>query len=54
MSENVNLVQLMDSLGNLNRAISVFGYQIFDSNYNKALVLNMELLDNICPPSIGE
>ena len=37
ISENVTLVQLMDSLGNLNRAISIVGHWIFDSNYNKAL-----------------
>ena len=38
--ENVTLVQFMDSLGNLNRAISVVGYCIFESNYKIALVLN--------------
>ena len=30
---NVTLVQLMDSLGNGNHAISVVGSWIFDSNY---------------------
>ena len=40
ISKHVNLVQLMDSLGNVNHAISVVGYLIFDSNYKKALVLN--------------
>ena len=44
----------MDSLGNMNHAISVFGYWIFDSNYEKALVLNRASLDMICAPSIGE
>ena len=39
ISENVTLVQLMDSLGNVNHAISIVGYWIFDSNYNKALCL---------------
>ena len=34
------IVQLMDSLGNVNHAISVFGNWIFDSNYEKALFLN--------------
>ena len=33
ISENVTLVQLMNSLGNMNHAISVVGYCIFDSNY---------------------
>ena len=40
ISENVTLVQLMDSLVNVNHAISVVGNWIFDSNYEKALVLN--------------
>ena len=39
ISEDVNLVQSMDSLGNVNHAISVVGYWIFDSNYEKALCL---------------
>ena len=33
ISANVTLVQLMDSLGNNNHAISVVGSWIFDSNY---------------------
>ena len=33
ISEHVNLVELMDSLGNANHTISVVGYWIFDSNY---------------------
>ena len=40
ISEHVTLVQLMDYLGNVNHAISVVGYWIFDSNYEKSLVLN--------------
>ena len=52
--ENVTLVQLMDSLVNVNRAISVLGYLIFDSNYKKALFLNRSPLDMICAPSVGE
>ena len=44
----------MDSLGNVNHDISVFGSWIFDSNYEKALVLNMASLDMICASSIGE
>ena len=54
ISEHVTLVQLMDSLGNVNHAISVVGYCIFDSNYKKALVLNRESLDRICDPSFRE
>ena len=33
ISEHVTLVQLMDSLGKVNHAISVLGCQIFVSNY---------------------
>ena len=40
ISEYVTLVQLMDSLGNLNYAISIVGHWIFDSNYKKALFLH--------------
>ena len=52
ISENVTLVQLMDSLGNINHAISVVVYWIFDSNYEKLLVLYKEFLDLICAPSV--
>ena len=54
ISEHFTLVHLMDSLVNVNRAISVVGYCIFESNYKKALVLNSESLDMICAPSVGE
>ena len=40
ISEHVILVQLMDYLDNVNRAISVVAYWIFDSKYEQALVLN--------------
>ena len=54
ISENVTLVQLMDSLGNVNHAISVVGDWIFYSNYEKSLVLNRSSLDMICTQSVGE
>ena len=54
ISEPVTLVQLMDSLGNFNHAISVVGYWIFGANYKKALVLNRESVDMICAPYVGE
>ena len=54
ISENVTLVQLMDSLVNVNHAISVVGSWIFDSNYERALVLNKASLDMICAPSVGK
>ena len=44
----------MDSLGNLNHAISVVGYCRFASNYEKSLVLNRASLDMICAPSVCE
>ena len=54
ISENVTLVQLMYSLGNMNHDISVVGYWIFDSNYKEALVLNRASLDMICAPYFSE
>ena len=54
ISGNVALFQLMDSLGNVNHTISVVGYWIFESNYEKLLVLNTASLDMIGAPSVGE
>ena len=54
ISANVTLVHLMDSIGNVNHAISVVGNWIFDPNYERALVLNNASLDTICAPSVGE
>ena len=42
ISEHVTLVQLMDYLGNVHNDISAIGYWIFDSSYDKSLVLNRE------------
>ena len=53
MGENFTLVHLMVSLGNLNHAISVVGYCIFDSKYKKALFLNRKSLYIICAPSVA-
>ena len=53
ISANVTWVQFMDSLVNVNHAISVVGSWIFDSNYERALVLNKESLGMICAPSVG-
>ena len=44
----------MDSLGNVNNAISIVGHWIFDSNYKKSLCLTQELLDLTGSDSIGE
>ena len=54
ISANVTLVQLMDSLVNVNHDISVVGNWIFDSNCEKSLVLKQASLDIICAPSVGE
>ena len=48
------LIQLMNSLGNLNHAISMVGYWIFESNYEQEMFLTRESLDLICSPSVGE
>ena len=39
ISENVTLVQLMESLGKINHSTSIVDYWIFDSNYEQALRL---------------
>ena len=44
----------MDSLYNVNHAISVVGYWIFDSKYGIALEIKREYLDMIFFPSVGE
>ena len=44
----------MDSLGTVNHAISVVGSWIFDSNYEREIILNKASLDMICAPSVGE
>ena len=54
ISENVTLVQLMDSLGNLNLDINIVGHWIFDFNNKKALCLAQVSMDIIFSPSIGE
>ena len=50
INENVTLVQLMDSLGNVNHDISIFGFWISESNYKKALVLNRSSLEMMFAP----
>ena len=44
----------MDSFVNENHSISVVEYWIFESNYKRALVLNIESLGVICAPSVFE
>ena len=40
ISEHFTLVQLMDSLVNVNNDISIVGHWISDSNYKKSLFLH--------------
>ena len=54
ISENVTLVQLMNSFVNVNHAVSIVGYCIFDSNKKKALPLTLDSLNIICSTSEGE
>ena len=54
ISEDVTLVQLMESLLNVNNSIIIVGYFIFYSTYKKAICFTQELLDIICSYSIGE
>ena len=42
ISKHVILVKLMGSIGNVNHAISAVGYWVFDSNYEKALMINIK------------
>ena len=53
ISEHFTLVKLMETLGNLSRAISIVGYWIFDYNYEQTLCMKRESLDLIYSPSIG-
>ena len=54
ISENVTLVKLMESIGNVNHDISISGYWIIDSSYEKSLHMTRGLLDIIFFPSISE
>ena len=47
ISDNVTLVQLMESLRNLNHAISIVSFWIFDLNYEQELHLTRESLNLI-------
>ena len=54
ISEKFTLVQLMDSVGNVNHAVSLVGYWIFESNNKKSLPLTLYSLNILCPTSVGE
>ena len=53
ISENVNLVQLVDTVGNVNNSVSIVGYWIFDSKHKKELPLATDSLKLICSPLVG-
>ena len=44
----------MDTLGNVNHAINISGYWVFESNYEQELFLTRESLDILFSPSEGE
>ena len=54
ISEHVILLRLMNSLGYANHAISLVRYWIFNSKYEKALVVNRESSDMIFAPPVGK
>ena len=45
ISEYLTLVQLMDSLDNVNHAVSVVGEWVFYSSYKKSFLLNINSLN---------
>ena len=47
ISENFTLVKLIDTVGNLNHAVSIVGHWIFDSKYKNALLLTAKPLNLI-------
>ena len=47
ISENITLIQLIRSVGNVYHAVSIVVYLIFDSNYKKALLLKTDSLNII-------
>ena len=46
--KHVTLVQIMDSVGNVNHSVSVFGKWIFDSNCQQYFPLNIYSLNLMC------
>ena len=42
----------MESVGNVNHAVSIVGYMVFDSNYKKSLPLTLDSLNIVCSPSV--
>ena len=53
ISENIFFLQLMSSIGNFNHAVSIGVYWVFESNYKKAILLTLNLLNLVCYPLVG-
>ena len=49
ISAQINLIQLMETVGNVNHALSIFLILIYDFNYKGYLPLMKESLDLIFP-----
>ena len=47
ISDYVSLVQPVDTAGNVNHAVIIIGYWMYDSNYKTALPLIKESMDTI-------
>ena len=54
ISDNVTLVQLMDSADNFDHAVSIVRYWVFYSNYKEVILLKLDSLNLIWSPSEGE
>ena len=54
ISENVTLVQLMDTVGNVNNSVSIVVYLIFYFYCKNSLKLTLDSLNLVCSPSVGE
>ena len=50
ISDFFPLVQLMDTLGNVNNATSILSYWIFESNYGKELCLKKIIIGSSMLP----
>ena len=44
----------MDIVENVNHAVSILGYCIFDSNIKNLLPLTLDSLNIVCSPSVGK
>ena len=54
ISENVVLVQFIDSVGNVNHEVSLVHYYIFEFNNKNELPLKIYSLNFVCSSFVGE